>query len=163
MPININSCIDDCSRSVFGNDLLHQVFNSKVLTTLLITIIVVLLIMFIYPAKSGTSTLLLCKLALYIFLATFTIILFHDTVMDYDREEKIDNMKKEDMMINRNYDAIIGAPTIQVKPTVYKIGDETTDTQTTNPTNTTNLTTIQYAKPTLGGMQPPQPPPNLFA
>lgn len=91
--------------------------SSSILVAFLITIILILLVMFLYPAKKGTGTNILVRLFVYSFLSSMLIIFLHDGVIRTLMKEKF---RLEDQMHvgGSNGSSSLLAPTVNIAPTV---------------------------------------------
>lgn len=96
MPIDLNHSLNTVSEQVFGNSLLANIFGNVLSTALILAIIAVILIMFIYPAKPGTSFVVVVKIFIYMFGAAAALIFLHDGIrnkraaLQANRDEQLD-------------------------------------------------------------------------
>jgi hypothetical protein len=98
MTIDLNSTVGSCSRYVFGSDLLNGILSSSVTVAVLISLVMVLLIMVMYPAKKGTGFAVIAKMGLYMFFLTMLIVFLHDSVLKFIFNEKSYQDSSEDIM-----------------------------------------------------------------
>lgn len=92
MAIDLNDTVKSVSNWAFGSPLLNGILGSSVFIAILISIIMILLIMIFYPAKSGTPASVLFKMFVYMFFSTLLVVFLHDAVKKYT----YDNEKNEE-------------------------------------------------------------------
>lgn len=80
MPIDLNHSLNTISEQAFGNNIISGTLGNVMSCALIIAIIAIVLIMFIYPAKSGTPLLVVVKIFIYMFAATAALIFIHDGI-----------------------------------------------------------------------------------
>jgi len=122
MPFELSDTIKNTCQLSLHSQGLNLIFCNKFYTTAILTFVIIILIMIIYPCKEGTKSLVLCKLCLYIFLASLAIICVHDGVLYKDNIEKIGG-DKSDEFINRisgGEDIVYGGDSIPVTPDVNR-------------------------------------------
>lgn len=93
MPIDLNHSLNTISDQAFGNNIISSTVGDVLSCALIIAIIAILLIMFIYPAKSGTSLVTVVKIFIYMFAASAAILFVHDGIQRRrwrDEEEQRD-------------------------------------------------------------------------
>jgi hypothetical protein len=100
MPIDLNSSLKGASQWAFGSKLLNNMVGSSIFVALAISLLMVLLIMFMYPAKSGTPFSVLAKLFVYMVFGTVLILFLHDSVLTHLVEERINEKDDEYFMQN---------------------------------------------------------------
>ncbi len=83
MPIDLHSLVTSVSNNVFGSPFLNNLFHNSIFVAFLISIIMVLLIMFMYPAKKGTSIGVVLRMFMYMLLGSAVVIFLHDGVVKY--------------------------------------------------------------------------------
>lgn len=98
MPIDLCSSVNNISNYAFGSSILNSIFGSPVVLAIIISIIMVLLIMFLYPAKPGTSITIIIKMFIYMALSSFLIIFLHDGIIKYALEEEHQEKNNESFM-----------------------------------------------------------------
>lgn len=86
MAIDIAESLTSLSQWVFGSTLLHDIFSNAIVISVVISLIMVVLLMFIYPAKANTGVSVLVKLFIYMALSTSLIIFLHDNVVKYNSQ-----------------------------------------------------------------------------
>ena len=84
MPLEFGDLIKGGSNSIFSS--YGSWFSSPFLVALLITFIVILIILVMYPAKSNASLIKIFKMFLYVFIGTFVIVFLHDGCVEKNRE-----------------------------------------------------------------------------
>lgn len=76
-------------------------FESSILTALIITLIIIVIIMFMYPAKSNACFMSILKMFAYMYLSIFIVLFLHDGIIEKKKEEsKIYNL--DDIEVNLN-------------------------------------------------------------
>jgi hypothetical protein len=98
MPIDFNSSINKVSSFTFGSPLLNNMLNSPFAVSFAIAVMSILLIMFLYPAKSGTPIMTLVRLFVYTLLSTTLFVFLHDGVRASSDKEANMNKKDEALM-----------------------------------------------------------------
>ena len=98
MPIDFNSSINKVSSFTFGSPLLNNMLNSPFAVSFAIAVMSILLIMFLYPAKSGTPIMTLVRLFVYTLLSTTLFVFLHDGVRASSDKEANLNKKDEALM-----------------------------------------------------------------
>lgn len=110
MPVDINSSIKQASQWAFGSSFLNSVLSNSFFVAVLIALIMVILIMFMYPAKSGTSMLVLVKLFVYMLLGTVLVVFLHDSVIKYTIEEEEVRRSRQELFSGVTPDGRIANP-----------------------------------------------------
>lgn len=110
MPIDLYSSLKGASQWAFGSPLLNNVLGSSVFVASIIALLMVLLIMFMYPAKSGTPFSVIAKLFVYMFFGTMLIVFLHDGVIKYMMEEEFAEKDSEQFMQNATMHGRIADP-----------------------------------------------------
>lgn len=89
MPFELaNSLKNTCSWS-FSSRGMNNLFCNKFYTSAILTIMIIILIMLIYPCKKGTPFWITFKLGFYILFFTLGIVFIHDSVMQNSFEKEI--------------------------------------------------------------------------
>lgn len=91
MPIDLCSSVNKISNYAFGSGFLNTLFGSALSIAFVIALIMILLIMIMYPAKSGTSLLIIVKLFIYMFMFGLLVVFLHDGVLKYTLQEKTED------------------------------------------------------------------------
>ena len=88
MPLELSNALKDTCGWSFSSRGMNNLFCNKFYTSVILTIIIIVLIMVIYPCKKGTPVYITFKLGFYILLATLGIMFIHDSVVHrmYERE-----------------------------------------------------------------------------
>lgn len=81
MPIEIADTLKDTCGWSFSSRGLNSLFCNRFYTALILTIIILILIMNIYPCKKGTPAWITFKLGFYVLVASLSIIIVHDGIM----------------------------------------------------------------------------------
>jgi hypothetical protein len=78
---------------------MNNLFNNRIYTTAILTVLILILIIILYPCRQNTPLWVLIKLGFYIFLINISILFIHDCSMNYNyKKEKEEN--DTDEMIN---------------------------------------------------------------
>jgi len=111
MPIDICSSLNKISQYTFGSSFLYNTFGNTLSVSLIISIIMMLLVIILYPAHPNTSFITVLKLFMYMFLGSLVVVFLHNSVIKYYYEEKHNNAASLDIIrgINaNNRDAVYG-------------------------------------------------------
>ncbi len=144
MPIDLLSTIKKTSQFAFSSPLLNNLLGSSLFTALVITTIIILLIMFIYPAKKDTPLTVVFKLFIYSFCASLLIVFLHDGVIKHMFEEKEKIKIDTDIMYGTNInnrDVVYSSKPITPN-VVIGSGDNDNIPSNTMQTNTIQSNTI---------------------
>ena len=98
MAIDLYSTLKNTSQWAFGSTILNGILSSSIFVAFVIAMIMVLLIMLMYPAKSGTSFSVVCKLFVYMFLGSLLVLFLHDGVLTYMLKEEYSNNSTDSLM-----------------------------------------------------------------
>lgn len=90
MAIDLFGSLKYISDKLFAG-FLGTAFESSFWISLIITVLIVLCVIIMYPAKSGTKISSVWKLFIYSFLGTFAIILLHDSAIRYKAKKEYTN------------------------------------------------------------------------
>lgn len=80
MPIDLNDSLNNISARAFGSPVISGALGNVLSCAAILSIIAIVLIMFIYPAKSGTSFVVVVKIFIYMFAASAALIFIHDGI-----------------------------------------------------------------------------------
>jgi hypothetical protein len=100
MPIDLYSSIKKASQWAFGSQLLNSILGSSLFVAVVIALLMILLVMIMYPAKSGTSFSVVIKMFVYMFFGSLLTIFLHDGVLKYMMEEELSTKDSDDFMRN---------------------------------------------------------------
>ena len=98
MPIDITSTLSQGESLTFLSKGLTRLFNSRIYTTAILTVMVIILIMIMYPCKQNTPTWVLLKLGFYIFIVSIGVIFMHDCVILKENNEKRGDAEDSDII-----------------------------------------------------------------
>ena len=121
MPVDLGSTIKKTSRFIFSSNLLNNILGSSLFLSILMSIFMLLLVMIIYPAKSGTPISVLCKLFIYMFFGSLAFIFLHDGIIKNFFEEEEMERQENDILQGTNSlnkDSVYGKTMID--PTIKK-------------------------------------------
>jgi hypothetical protein len=100
MPIDLYSSLRGASQWAFGSPLLNNILGSSLFVAIVVALLMILLIMFMYPAKPGTSFAVIAKMFVYMFFSSLLVIFLHDGVIKYMMEEESAALDADDFMQN---------------------------------------------------------------
>jgi hypothetical protein len=140
MPIDLCGSINKTSQWAFGSPILNSIFGSSVFVAIVIAFIMILLIMVMYPAKSGTSLGIVVKMFIYMLFGSLLIVFLHDGVIKAQYSEQQDDEAAAAFMRNttmegRQYDPSYGSTYKQISPTITS----SIPPAPTSPTSPTNI------------------------
>jgi hypothetical protein len=110
MPIDLYSTIKKTSQWAFGSPVLNAILGSSVFVALTVALIMVVIIMVMYPAKSGTPFSIVVKMFIYMAASTLLIIFLHDGVLKYMMEEEQESESSESFMRNTTMEGRLSDP-----------------------------------------------------
>jgi len=100
MPIDLYSSIKKASQWAFGSPLLNGVLGSSLFVAPVIALLMVLIVMVMYPAKTGTPFSIVIKMFIYMLFGSLLIIFLHDGVIKYMMEEEYSSKDSDELMRN---------------------------------------------------------------
>ena len=126
MPIDFNNTITSLSKKTFGNTFLSSLFGNTISVSFMISLVIILIIMIMYPAKSGTKFTIFAKMMIYIYFSVLLITFLHDSVVKYKIKQDLDNNIEEDGMNNITVgnDIIYSTEKINPMPTNTKFNKQ---------------------------------------
>ncbi len=163
MPIDLYSSIKKTSQWAFGSPLLNGVLGSSLFVAVVIALIMMLLIMFLYPAKPGTSFSVVFKMFVYMFFSSLLVIFLHDGVIKYMMEEDLTSKDSEDFMRNTTMQGRLSDPSYAqmykpIQPTIQTPAThndrsiiQTTPTVVTRPETETKVVENPVTDTIMGG------------
>ena len=95
MPLEISNILKDSCGWSFSSRGLNSLFCNKFYTALILTIIILILIMNIYPCKKGTPAWITFKLGFYVLMASLAILFIHDGIVYGIHEKSIEGGKTD--------------------------------------------------------------------
>jgi hypothetical protein len=122
MPIDLYSSVNKVSHFAFGSTLLNSLFSNTVVTALIITFIMVLAVMILYPARSGTPIMEVVKMFIYMFIFNLIVIFVHDGVIKYVIKEQYQDKDSNELMQGTNISGrnpVYGQNYVSVDPSAY--------------------------------------------
>jgi hypothetical protein len=166
MPIDLYGSLKKTSQWAFGSPLLNNILSSNLFVALVISVIMILLIMIMYPAKSGTPFSIIAKMFIYMFFGTALIIFLHDSVLKYMIQEEGDADSDVNIMRNTTSEGRVADPAYAslytpINPVPQPIPQQTMirGGQVSRSEEMDELLrdTIPANRPILGGSHPPKP------
>jgi hypothetical protein len=122
MPIDLyGGVFKKASNWAFGSPLLNNVLGSSIFVAITIALLMIVLIMIMYPAKSGTSFSVVLKMFVYMLFGSMLIVFLHDGVIKYMNDEKLEAAASSSFMQNttmegRQYDPAYGSTYKLINP-----------------------------------------------
>lgn len=110
MPIDFFSSLRGASDWAVGSPLLNSILGSSLFVAIVVSLIMMLLIMFMYPAKAGTPFSVIAKMFIYMFFGSLLVIFLHDGIIKYDMEEKFTTRDSDAFMQNTTMQGRISDP-----------------------------------------------------
>ena len=98
MPIDLYSSIKKTSQWAFGSPALNSILGSCVFVAVVIALVMILLVMFMYPAKAGTSFSIVAKMFVYMLFGSMLIIFLHDGILRHTFEEEMHDQAENDIV-----------------------------------------------------------------
>lgn len=125
MPIDLNYSLNTVGDQAFGNNIISNTLGSILSCALILAIIAILLIMFIYPAKSGTSLVTVVKIFIYMFAASAVILFVHDGIQRRRWREEEEQRDLQEINPN-NRDFIHQSEQQDIQPTQQPVQPQET-------------------------------------
>lgn len=121
MPFALSDFLKSTCGWSFSSRGMNTLFCNKFYTSGLLTIIIVVLIMLIYPCKQGTPLWITFKLGFYIMVFTLGIMFIHDGVMYYDYQKVQAAVNSNSFVdgISSGNDVVYSRDTVPVTPATY--------------------------------------------
>ena len=162
MPIDLYSTINKTSQWAFGSPVLNAILGSSVFVALVVALLMVVIVMVMYPAKSGTPFSVVMKMFVYMAAGTLLVIFLHDGVLKYMMEEEsaeddADAFMQNTTMGGRQADPSYGMMYQQIAPTPQPMPQ---------PMPQPQPMPVETQAPISGGlpiMYPPKSRGNMFA
>jgi hypothetical protein len=163
MPIDLYSSIKKTSQWAFGSPVLNGILGSSIFVSIAIALLMCLLIMIMYPAKSGTPFSIVAKMFVYMTFGSLLIIFLHDGVLKYMLEEEEEAKQAEYFMQNttmegRVADPAYGAMYKTISPTSQPINSQSVSQPVSQPVQQDTI----LGGGVLGGRHPPPKRPNPY-
>ena len=117
MAIEINSFFGGICNSIYSATGFNRILSSVVYTSLTMSIMIIIAIMLIYPAKKNSPSWLLLKLFLYIFIGITFMFSIHSSFIRNNYKEKYLNSNVNTLMNNiHGGEAVYNNEKIKVQP-----------------------------------------------
>lgn len=100
MPIDFFSSLKGASNWAVGSPLLNNILGSSIFVAIVVSLIMMLLVMFMYPAKAGTPFSIVAKMFIYMFFGSLLVIFLHDGIIKYTMEEEFTTRDSDAFMQN---------------------------------------------------------------
>ncbi len=98
MTIEFNSFFGSVSNSIYSTTGLNHIFSSVLYTSLSMTIIIIIMVLLIYPARENSPSWIVVKLFLYVFGGVLAIFSVHGSFIKNDYKEKCENNRVNNLM-----------------------------------------------------------------
>lgn len=95
MPFELSNSFKSTCGWSFASKGMNSLFVSRFYTTAILTVMIIILIMIIYPGQKNTPVWILVKLGFYIFLVSLGLIFIHDCVVYHEYEKEVGNSASE--------------------------------------------------------------------
>jgi len=143
MPIDIYSSLKKTGQYAFGSSILNSLFGGTWVLAGIIALTMILIIMIMYPAKSGTSISVIFRMFLYMFGISVVLIFLHDGITKYRWQEDREHVEANDFIKNmtvsgRQADPVYGTNYTMVNPGITGKGESDTKNESID-TGTSNL------------------------
>ena len=89
MPIDFNETLKKTTQWAFGSPLLNSILGSGLFMAIVISLIMVIIVMLVYPAKNGAQFKPIAKMFIYMFIGTVFLMFLHDGILKHTIEEEI--------------------------------------------------------------------------
>ena len=118
MPFELSESLKNTCSMTFASRGVNAIFSNKIYTSAILTIMIIVLIMILYPGKKGTPFWIVGKLGVYIFLVSLAVIFIHNGVVYSAFENKKGNKEIDGFISNLGDDSNIAfkGDNIAVKP-----------------------------------------------
>ena len=98
MPIDLLSCTKKTSKWAFASPVINNILGNSIFVASIIALLMVVIIMIMYPAKSGTPFSIVIKMFVYMFFGSLLVVFLHDGVIKHMIEEQYETSKAMDFM-----------------------------------------------------------------
>jgi hypothetical protein len=116
---------EDTYKCSFASRGISKLFCNKFYTAGILTAMIIILIMVIYPCKKGTPVFIVFKLAFYILIFTYMVIFVHDGVLHQITEKENDDAETSKFIGGLGETNVVyGGDNIEVNPTVSAGGED---------------------------------------
>ena len=89
MPFDLSNSLKTTCGWSFASKGMNGIFVSRFYTTAILTVMIIILVMILYPCKKNTPVWILVKLGFYVFLVSLGMIFIHDCVVFHEYEKKV--------------------------------------------------------------------------
>jgi glucan phosphoethanolaminetransferase (alkaline phosphatase superfamily) len=91
MPFELSNTFNNTFGMSLSSPGMNRLLCSKFYTSIILTFIIIILIMIIYPCKKGTPIFVTFKLGFYIMICTLSVIFLHDTILRSSFDHNLNN------------------------------------------------------------------------
>ena len=100
MPCSLNQTLKGVCNWASASEFMNSILSNTVWISVVITIIMIIIIMLVYPAKSNTPFWIIFKTTFYIFTTILAVMLVRDGVMKSAWENKFENNETKEILDN---------------------------------------------------------------
>lgn len=102
MPFDFGEGLSTVNKYIFEGSILGPSFGNGFIVGAIIAFAMLLIVMIMYPAKSGTSVVVLFKMLFYMTIASVSILFLHDGVVSKKYQKKIEQLQDDDFTHRMN-------------------------------------------------------------
>ena len=139
--IEFNSLINSIQNNIHGIPFFNGILSNIVYVSITLSILLIIMILFIYPCKETTPAWVLAKLFVYLSITNLIIFSMHNSIMKNKYSEKFSSETSEKFINNINSRggsaSIYNSENIKVVPTFKEIDSDEIDgtNETSNEIN----------------------------
>lgn len=124
MAVEFNSFLGGLTNSIYSVVGLNHIFSSVLYTSIVLSVLVVLLIIMLYPCKKGTPMWILFKLFLYVLMLIVVVFSIHNSFIKNDYKEKYLKSNVNNLINNIHGGHVYGEEMVKVSPQLNQSYDE---------------------------------------
>jgi hypothetical protein len=128
MPFDLSNSLKTTCGWSFASKGMNGLFVSRFYTTAILTVMIIILVMILYPCQKNTPIWVLVKLGFYVFLVSLGMIFIHDCVVFHEYEKKVGGDESDDFIGGLNGGGNIAFSgsddKVEVKHTTKKVGGD---------------------------------------
>lgn len=107
MPFDLSNSLKTTCGWSFASKGMNGLFVSKFYTTAILTVMIIILVMIIYPCQKNTPVWILVKLGFYVFIVSLGMIFMHDCVVFHEYDKKVGGDESDEFIEGLNGDGNI--------------------------------------------------------
>jgi hypothetical protein len=119
MAIEFSSVFGTISNGIYSIPFMNTILSSVLYTSIILSILLIIVIMFIYPGKKNSSSWVLVKLFIYLTIANVVVLSAHHSIMNNkykERDSNDDSVKFIDNISKRGGNVVYANDSVQVIP-----------------------------------------------